>query len=158
MMGCVCGWSALGVKLGVGCMVDVSDNSKAGWRRVEVLTGPGRRRRWSAEDKARIVAEAERPGAVVSEVARRWDIRPQQLFDWRREKRRERLSGGRLTEPAFVPILPMSPMASAEPARGECRGGPVVEVTLLGARVRVAPNTDAALVAMVLRAVRASAG
>ena len=47
----------------------------------------GGRRRWSADDKARIVEETLAPGATVSEVARRHDIRPQQLFGWRREMR-----------------------------------------------------------------------
>ena len=54
-------------------MVDVSDDAKGGgFRRIEVLTGPGRRRKWSDDDKARIVAETLEPGAVVTEVARRW--------------------------------------------------------------------------------------
>ena len=52
-------------------MFDGKDDLKAEHRRVEVLTGLGRRRRWSAEDKAQIVAEAMAPGATVSEVARR---------------------------------------------------------------------------------------
>ena len=48
-------------------MVDVNDDAKGGFRRIEVLTGPGRRRRWSAEEKARIVADTLEPGARVSE-------------------------------------------------------------------------------------------
>jgi transposase-like protein len=40
-------------------------------RRLEVITGTGRRRRWSEDDKARIVEETLAPGAVVSQVARR---------------------------------------------------------------------------------------
>ena len=39
-------------------MFDVNDDAKSAFRRVEVLTGPGRRRRWSADEKARIVAQA----------------------------------------------------------------------------------------------------
>jgi hypothetical protein len=50
-------------------MFDVNDDAKGKYRRVEVLTGPGRRRRWSADEKARIVAETLVPGARVSEVA-----------------------------------------------------------------------------------------
>ncbi len=65
-------------------MDNVSDNARGGYRRIEVLTGPGRRRRWSEDDKARIVAETAQPGAVVTEVARRWQVTPQQVFDWRR--------------------------------------------------------------------------
>jgi transposase-like protein len=64
-------------------MFDVSDDAKGEYRRVEMLTGPGRRRRWSAEDKARIIAETLVPGARVSEVARRWQLSSQQVFGWR---------------------------------------------------------------------------
>ena len=47
-------------------------------RRFEVFTGAGRRRDWSDDDKARIVAESYEPGATVSEVARRHAMSPQQ--------------------------------------------------------------------------------
>jgi transposase len=52
--------------------------------RVEVLGGPERRRRWSAEQKRSIVAEAFAPGASVCQVARRRDVRPGQIYRWRR--------------------------------------------------------------------------
>ena len=65
-------------------MFDVKDDAKGGFRRVEVLTGPARRRRWSTEDNARIVTETLVPGACVSEVARRWQVSSQQVFGWRR--------------------------------------------------------------------------
>ena len=56
-------------------MDSVNDDAKGvGYRRIEVLTGPGRRRKWSDDDKARIVAETAEPGAVVTEVARRWQV------------------------------------------------------------------------------------
>jgi transposase len=53
--------------------------------RVEVISGPERRRRWSAEQKRTIVAEAFAPGASVSAVARRTDIGTGQIYRWRRE-------------------------------------------------------------------------
>ena len=53
-------------------------------RRIELITGTGRRRRWSSDDKARIVVESLEAGANVSEVARRHGLSPQQLFAWRR--------------------------------------------------------------------------
>ena len=56
-------------------------------RRYEVFTGAGRRRDWSAEDKARLVAESFEPDVTVSAVARRHGLTPQQLFTWRREAR-----------------------------------------------------------------------
>jgi len=49
-------------------------------RRLEVITGTGRRRRFSADDKARIIEETLVAGAVVLEVACRHRLSPQQLF------------------------------------------------------------------------------
>ena len=54
-------------------------------RRLEVITGTGRRRRFSDDDKTRIIEETLAPGAVVSEVPRRHGLSPQQLFGWRRQ-------------------------------------------------------------------------
>jgi transposase len=44
------------------------------YRRVELITGQRRRRRWTAEEKARIVAESFEEGANISEVARRHGV------------------------------------------------------------------------------------
>ena len=86
-------------------MVDANDDAKAEvYRRVEVLTGPGRRRQWSEEAKARIVSEAWQPGAVVAVVARRWQVCPQQVFAWRREMGRAAVAA-----PDFVPIVAAAP-------------------------------------------------
>jgi transposase len=52
--------------------------------RVEVITSVQRRRRWTAEEKARIVQETYAPGMSVSLVARQHGIAPNQLFAWRR--------------------------------------------------------------------------
>jgi transposase len=137
-------------------MFDVNDDAKAGYRRVEVLTGPGRRRRWSAEEKARIVAETLAPGARVSEVARRWQICPQQVFGWRRQARLDVAdpspASSSNTAPAFVPIIAEAarPAVPASPAAG-------IEIKLAGAVVRVVSGTDTALLSEVLRAVRTSA-
>src|SRR6266567_3638308 len=57
-------------------MVDHIVNATAPRGRVEIRSGVGRRRRWSDEDKGRIVAESYAPGAVVSEIARRHEISP----------------------------------------------------------------------------------
>jgi transposase len=53
--------------------------------RVEVISGPERRRRWSAEQKRAIVAESLAQGAVVTEIARRAKIRADRIYRWRRE-------------------------------------------------------------------------
>jgi transposase len=125
-------------------MVDANDDAKAEvYRRVEVLTGPGRRRQWSEEAKARIVSEAMQPGAVVAVVARRWQVCPQQVFGWRREMRCAPTAA-----PDFVPIVAAAPMAQEVPL-------PPIEIELAGAVLRIAPGTQAALTT-VLRAVRAS--
>ena len=80
-------------------LFDVNDEAKGGYRRVEILTGPGRRRRWSAGEKARIVAETLVPGARVSEVARRWQVCSQQVFGWRRAMHQDLPSVPRTTTP-----------------------------------------------------------
>jgi transposase len=134
-------------------MVDISDDAKGGgYRRVEVLTGPGRRRRWSDDDKARIVEETLRPGTVVAEVARRWQVGSQQVFTWRREMRRAAVA-----PLDFVPIVPETPMPVPEPTGLPPPSSPSIEVELAGAVLRVAPGTDGDLLVAVLRAVRASA-
>src|ERR1700722_5715701 len=83
------GWFGSGSELRVSVMFDVKDDANGGFRRVEILTGPARRRRWSADQKARIVAETLEPGARVAEVARRWQVCSQQVFGWRRAARRD---------------------------------------------------------------------
>ena len=124
------------------------DMRGGGYQRVEVLTGPGRRA-WDEATKARVVAESHAPGAVVSAVARRWQIAPQQLFTWRREARAASPEASR-GEAAFVPIVAEPPAAKVAASEA------LVEVMLAGAVVRVSPGVDPALLSAVLRAVRAS--
>jgi len=120
-------------------------------RRLEVLTGVGGRRRWSSDDKARIVEETLAPGATVSEVARRHDIRPQQLFGWRR--------GMRIPEPEprmiFVPALVEAPAkaqrARAKPVRA---GRGDIELEIDGVVVRVCRGAEARTVAAVIKALK----
>jgi transposase len=76
-----------------------------GVRRLEVITGTGRRRRFSEDDKARIIEETLAPGAVISEVARRHGLSPQQLFTLRRQARRRPVAADPDPAPAFVPAI-----------------------------------------------------
>lgn len=69
---------------------------KASARRVEVIRGSGRRRQFSADDKARFVEETLASGAVVSEVARPHGLSAQQLFTWHRQT----------PQPAAIPAAP----------------------------------------------------
>ena len=153
-------------------MDDINTDAKAGFRRIEVLTGPGRRRRWSASEKAQIVAETLVPGTSVSDVARRWQVSAQQVFGWRREARAGLLAlpmaGADVAERSFVPIVPdmadaaaasggMPDAAPRTERAGKGAAGSSIEIELAGAVVRVTGGTDTALLAEVLRAIRASA-
>lgn len=133
-------------------MVDISDDAKdGGYRRVEVLTGPGRRRKWSEDDKAQIVAETLRPGTVVADVARRWQVSSQQVFTWRREMRRAAVAPA-----GFVPIVAETPASAPDPT-SPSPSPPSIEVEVAGAVLRVTVGTDADLLTTVLRALRVSA-
>ncbi len=72
-------------------------------RRLKVFTEAGRRRKWSDEDKARIVAEIVASGDSVCSVARRHGLSPQQLFGWRRQLRG---AAGGLSETEEVQFVP----------------------------------------------------
>lgn len=72
--------------------------------KAEVLVGPERRRRWSAEEKARIVAESMAPAAKVAEIARRHDVSRGLIYTWRREARQGLLGGG-AGHPELVPVV-----------------------------------------------------
>ena len=69
---------------------------------MEIITGVERRRRWRCEEKLRIVAEVERPGASFNDVARRHEVSRGQLWTWRRQVR----CGALVPEPTpvFVPV------------------------------------------------------
>ena len=83
--------------------------------RMEILGGVERRRRWSIDQKLEILAEATRPGITVSEVARRHDLHPNQVFKWRRQGRLGELSPeGLAPPPGFVPVaLRVEPVAAS---------------------------------------------
>ena len=74
------------------------------FRRVEVITGVGRRRRWSVEEKLRIVEESLRPGVSVRSVARRQGLNPNQLFTWRRLAREGAFARRPAEVPGFVSV------------------------------------------------------
>jgi transposase len=138
----------------------ITDETKGGFRRIELLTGPGRRRRWSAEEKAQIVAETLVPGTRVSDVARRWQLHPQQLFGWRHQARKgsalKRPAVTDDTEPSFVPIVAASDDGAEPGDIAASRSS--IEIELAGALVRVNDGVDGEWLTAVLRAVRRSSG
>jgi transposase len=81
---------------------------------MEIISGVERRRRWRDEDKLRIVAEAETPGAVLAAVARRHEVSRGQLFEWRRQVRRGELVAAPMV-PEFMPVRVLAPPAIATP-------------------------------------------
>lgn len=136
--------------------------------RVEILTGPERRRRWSEEEKRQLVEEACRPGHSVSQVARQRGINPSQLFTWRRQARAKGLISDARSGPSVAPALTFTPVKvvekpaaavrqDARPARRRSSppGLAVIEIELKsGERVRVEVPADADLVAGIVMALR----
>jgi transposase len=109
---------------------------------VTVLSGAERRRRWSSSEKASIVEESLRPGAMVTAVARRHDVHPNLLHHWRRQAKRG-LEGGQGLK--FLPVA-VTPAAQAKAAG-------TIEIELAGSvRVRVDGSVDEAALCRVLRA------
>jgi transposase len=139
-------------------MLNDTDDATGDDGRVAALNGSVRRRRWSAAEKAAVVKETLAPGARVSDVARRWQVDPQQVYQWRHQ---DGVTHGKTThrshaaEPAFVPIVSDAmPVGEVAPAK---LASPVIEIKLAGAVVRVVSGLDDAQLTTVLRAVRASA-
>ena len=131
-------------------------------RRLEVITGTGRRRRFSDDDKARIVEETLVPGAVVSAVARRHGLTPQQLFSWRRQARRPVAAMIEATAPLFVPAIVETD--SGEPrrkAKRRKRSEPgvtgTIELEIGGVAVRIGRGADAKTIMAVIRGLKAGA-
>jgi transposase len=121
-----------------------TSTSDDGFRRLEVITGVGRRRRWTDEEKAWIVAESLDPAATVSAVARRYGLHPSQLFVWRHQ-----LAAPAVHEvPEFVPVV----VAEDDPAPAGTAGR--IEIALGPAVVRVGADVDAAALRRVLEVVR----
>ena len=126
-------------------------------RRLEVLSGDLGRRRWPEEVKARLVRESLAPGAVVSAVARRHGLRPQQLFIWRRLARAGRLVLPMAEAVRFVPVVADAGVgdSTGERSAPPVRSG-VIEIELGGAIVRVGAEVDEAQLVRVLRALKAT--
>jgi transposase len=130
-------------------------------RRIEVFTGTGRRRTWTAEDKAQIVAETLSAGETVCAVARRHGLSPQQVFWWRRQARQLSAEAGNAA-PQFVPaVVEASAPTGTVPRQREKQSRQVdqisglIEVEIAGATVRIGRGADAKTVAAVVRALKA---
>jgi transposase len=106
---------------------------------MEVLAGPGQRRRWSTEAKAQIVAESYETS--VGEVAARYSLSKTQVFTWRRDARRS----------AFAQVV----VDDAGSGSGGAALDGAIEIELVGARVRIGREADARIAVAVIGALRA---
>ncbi|NUB11606.1 transposase [Azospirillum brasilense] len=127
------------------------------YRRVEVITGRRQRRSYTAEEKARIVAESAAPGVNISEVARRNGVNRGLLTVWRRE-------AGIVAEafpvqtPLFVPVTmveeaTLAPPEDRRPAPREAAPGRI-EMDLRSGRLVFHGAVDPGLAAAVIAAAR----
>ena len=106
---------------------------------ITIISGAERRRVWTDDQKRALVAAACEPGASVAEIARRADLRPSQLYRWRRD----------LAEPVSPGFAAVTVGAEPEPAAG-C----AVVLEVGGAVLRIASDAPPALVAAVVRSLR----
>lgn len=129
--------------------------------RSEVLSGPERRRRWSAEEKACIIAEFDAPGVRGSDVVRRHGVSRSLLYAWVKEQKRDTSAA---PEIAFAPVVLTDPpdvaMPPAVPASAPVAltaDRPAIEIETKVARVRLPVDTKPATVLAVIKALRARA-
>lgn len=122
------------------------------YRRIELITGTARRRRWTAEEKAAVVARSFEPGINVSALARRCGINRGQLHTWRRDAMRE----AEVPVAAFVPVrleaalptneigAPVGPPPVEPPAGsiGSVLPSGMIEIEVGGLRVRLSGAVD----------------
>ena len=129
-------------------------------RRLEVFTGSGRRRAWSAEAESADSHRSYESGDEVSAVARRHGLTPQQLFGWRRDVRRR--STRRQSNDAAEMSFRAGSCGDRRASRGAARGAVLPNGErddrdrAWRGRVRVGPGTDLATLTKVLRAVKAA--
>jgi len=123
--------------------------------RTEVITSVERRRRWSREEKERLVTASFEPGVTASDVARAAGIHVSQLFRWRKQL------CDRVEHPQAPQLLPVeivqrqqTPMATEEPAGAPARRrrkSGIIEIELGGGRrVRVDRDVDTEVLRRVL--------
>ena len=122
------------------------------FRRIEVITGVERRRRWSEQDKARIVAESLKPGVIVAEVARRYGMHRNQLYGWRSAFGVQPAKTGQArAAPGFIPVTVVQ-----EAPEGSASNG-AIEIVIGSVSVRLIGAVDATALRQVLEVIRSLA-
>jgi transposase len=133
-------------------MTDTICDTKVAFGRVEIRTGVGRRR-WTVQEKGRIVAEALNSGVPVAEIARRHDMSSQHLFNWIRAAKEGRLVLPAEEGAAFVPVVATSTEMRKAPNAAASMS---IEIGIRDFVVRAMPGIDMRLLIDVLRAVQAA--
>ena len=123
--------------------------------RIEVTVRAERRRRWSAEEKLRIVRETLRPGAVAQVVADRNGIGTGQLYTWRKQMLTAAITGFAAVETVVEPQV--APRLTAPSVANDRSPAVITEVAIevelpTGARVRVGNGAGASLLCDVFAA------
>ena len=132
-------------------------NDNGSYRRIELITGTTRRRRWSADERARILAESFEPGANISAVARRHGVHGGLLHSWRKQAKTRAKEAAQADAPLFIPvaIAKVSGDAVGETApRPLSPSDRMIEIETRGALVRVPAGVDPETLAVVLAALR----
>jgi transposase len=135
--------------------------------RMEIVTGRERRRRWSEEDKLRILQDAATSGLSVAEVARRHDVVPQQIYIWRRQllAKAKADAGAHGAPPRFLPVAVIGETEGSEAPQGEHaaekpRGAARqarIEIRCKGGRVlKVEAGIDPAVLQTLIRSVESA--
>jgi transposase len=105
-----------------------------------ILSGPERRRRWSAAEKLRIIEESLAFGSSVTEVARRHDIHPNLLHLWRRQARERSPVAGGDDRPRIIPVAIAAAPEAAGVTMQAVGVGPLIEVVLRNGRLLRLPE------------------
>jgi transposase-like protein len=103
--------------------------------KVTVLSNPERRRRWTASEKLRLVADSVASGLSVADFARRHDVHPNLLHAWRRQAKTGELSVAPDGEARFAPVAVVTKDSAGRSTGSGDDGGSIVEVVLRNGRV-----------------------
>lgn len=111
---------------------------------ITVFSGPERRRRWSEEERVRILTEAFLPGACVAEVARRHDVSTALIYTWRRK----------LCQPVAAPGFAEAVVVAGDGGEPSIMPPAIIVELARGSRVSIFASAPPALAAAVLKALR----